>query len=142
MFNNDTHLISEAYSNHVVKEGKMKELHMSIESGMEVEEICKEMGVECTPEIEQFITDLRNDYFEKGERDQIEDGEDCPHSSEEEPEAEDAEKKTVTIPVEHIVDGKLNCGCGKSPCATYGDMGAKCNDEDYEEPSTKHYVNF
>lgn len=32
-------------------------------------------------------------------------------------------EETITIPVKHIKNGKLDCGCGKSPCATYGKMG-------------------
>ena len=149
MFDNDSKLITERYQS-VVNEGKMKELHMAIEQGLSVEEICEEMGIECTPEIEKFIEGLRSEYFEKGERE--EDAERCPvtgkmRSSDEEADApeEDAHDKkeeTITIPLKHIKNGKLDCGCGKSPCATYGKLG-DCDDEDFEEPSgTSHYVNF
>ena len=45
MFNKDTKMLTEAYGT-VVNEGKMKELHMAIEQGLSVEEICQEMGIE------------------------------------------------------------------------------------------------
>jgi hypothetical protein len=146
MFNKDTKMLTEAYGA-VVNEGRMKELHMSIEAGMDVQEICDEMGIECTPEIEKFIGQLRDEYFEKGERE--EDAERCPvtgklrKSDEEAPEedAHDKKEKTITIPVEHIKNGKLDCGCGQTPCATYGKLG-DCDEETPDEPLTKHYMNF
>ena len=117
MFNKDTDLLTEAY-NSVMNEGKMKQIVTAIEAGDEPEDIMKDMNLKPTPELKKYLHGLKDEYYEKGERKE-EDAERCPvtgkirkSDEEEDGEHEDAE-------VEETAE----------------------DDED-EEPYTKHYMNF
>ena len=68
MFNKDTDLIFEAYRTHTVEEGKMKDIATAIEMGDDVDEIIKDLKLDDTEEIRNYITKERDDFYEKGER--------------------------------------------------------------------------
>jgi hypothetical protein len=68
MFNNDTNLIFEAYHQHSIQEGKMKDIMTAIEAGEDVDEIISSCNLNDTEEVRAMVTSARDDYYEKGEK--------------------------------------------------------------------------
>ena len=62
MFNKDTDLIFEAYRTQTVEEGKMKDIATAIEMGDDVDEIIKDLKLDDTEEIRNYITKERDDF--------------------------------------------------------------------------------
>tara|TARA_A100001515_G_scaffold143588_1_gene145124 strand:+ start:7230 stop:7820 length:591 start_codon:yes stop_codon:yes gene_type:complete len=140
MFNKDTDLIFEAYRTQTVEEGKMKDIATAIEMGDDVDEIIKDLKLDDTEEIRNYITKERDDFYEKGERADAIDSEDMESCSEEdEPDDEKKEKQRAGLAharavADHYEDDPEE---DAERCPITGKLRKKSQDEEDSEPSSE-----